>query len=146
MPSERPVGDPRSDLLQQVLTELRHQLETGQAASAETILSAYPSLADDPTLAVAVILCEFQVRQRLGENPDAAEFLRKHPRYEEVLRQRFEDLELVGTTVADVTARTSDSVEATPTPLVTHIEAPDLPEHELLEKLAEAGMGVVYRA
>ena len=63
---------------------------TAQRVPAEEYLRRCPALADDPEAVLEVIYGEFLVRQALGEEPAAAEYLERFPRFAAALREQFQ--------------------------------------------------------
>lgn len=138
------------ELLHKAATELRQHLETGEDCHAETVLSAFPSLASDPHRALELIVLEFQLRRQLGQNPQPSEWYKRFPHWRESLQARLEGTppEVVADskqeTVAVQTAPYCDAQQKTA--VEVEADVPVLGRHEILEEIDRGGMGVIYRA
>src|SRR5262249_41661488 len=70
---------PLPQLAEVVRVEQRQRWQAGQPVSAEAFLQQFPDLQADPDLAVDLIFNEFLLREKLGQQPEPEEYLRRFP-------------------------------------------------------------------
>lgn len=125
----------RQDLSQQALAALiRRQIEVrlrgGGQCVAENYLERFPSVANDPELAIDVIYTEFLTREEVGQQPRLDEYRSRFPQYAQALTEQIEFHRALAATQSD-RASVNDRLEA---------------NYEVLEQIGCGGMGVVFRA
>jgi serine/threonine protein kinase len=132
--------------LHQACDELRQRILAGEDCRAESFFTTFPELVNDPQLAVALIYAEVLARQERNETVDNQELQARFPQWYELLLQRLSAGHVSGAEGVAGATPLSDtdpySARAAPNPEAI----PQLGPHELLEKIKEGGMGVVWRA
>src|SRR5262249_2283205 len=135
------TGDPLRSLLDRLAEEQRLRWRRGDRVSVEVLLEPHPTLGTDPEVLLELIYHEVLLREEDGESPAVDDYLRRFPHLPAALRDQFE----VHGAVRD------DSLFATRPAPPSASEPPrsGLPcvaGFEVLRKLGEGGMGVVYLA
>ena len=136
-------------LLSQIRADQSERWQRGEMVRVEHYLALYPDLADKTEALLDLIAFELRHRLQNGEHPPLEEYLRRFPQLGDALGQVFSstcqnqqparsDSDMLASTVAGPTEENGPSGRPA--------YAPTLPGFEMLEKLGESGMGVVYKA
>jgi tetratricopeptide (TPR) repeat protein len=160
----RGVEPPRALLMELAHLDLELRLKAGEAARVDAYLGRHPQLAEDRRVVVELIAAEFEFRRRRESDLTPESYLTRFPAYRAELSQRFglgagptRTLQSGGALEPGKQPTRGEMNPAVPwsprawsgsgPPLpAAGAEMPAVPGYEILEKLGEGGMGVVYKA
>ncbi|MCK6548525.1 serine/threonine protein kinase, partial [Myxococcota bacterium] len=120
------------------LTSQRARWERGERVSVEELLRQEPEPSSEVVL--DLVYNEIVLREESGDTPSLEEYLRRFPAHADALRLQFEVHDALAN---EVTLPRTGRAVAT---LGARHAPPSVPGFELLERLGEGGMGVVYSA
>ncbi len=140
-----------ADLLAVLCVDQQARWLAGERPGAEDYLAAYPALNDDPEHAVELIYAEFLLRERLGDPPAADEFPARFPAHAVRLRQQIELHRALADEPSTFTSPSRAEWSLPPTRLAPAAGTPSrnwpsVPGYELVRKLGQGGMGIVFEA
>ena len=132
-----PVDTGVEQQLRAACARLDRQLRAGGDERSERLLAEAPALAEQTDAALELIYTEYVIREELGQQPRRADFLARFPQWRTGLEEQFRVHELLcaGSTIP----------YAAPDAVIAE-RAAECGPYELLEKIAQGSMAVVWKA
>jgi len=136
------LADPAESVIEPQLraacARLDRQLRAGADERAERLFAEWPALAAKVDAALELIYTEFVIREELGQQPRCADFLARFPQWRSGLEEQFRVHELL---------RDGGTIPyAVPVPAAAEPVEAAVGAYELLEKIAQGSMAVVWKA
>jgi hypothetical protein len=128
-----------ADRLEWIRADQKQRWAAGKRVPMEAYLSL-PVIGASGDLAIDLIYSEYLLRQERREAPDPEEYLRRFPQHADPLRRLF----LVDSALMSMGEAGLEPPAAEPTPAVSAL--PTIGKYMILDKLAEGGQGIVFRA
>jgi hypothetical protein len=75
--------------LMDLVADQERRCQQGDLMLLEAYLAAYPGLEEDTDTVIELLLREYRLRRESGESPTLAEYIRRFPQYDEILRRQF---------------------------------------------------------
>jgi WD40 repeat protein/serine/threonine protein kinase len=109
----------------------------------EDYVRQHPELGSSDRLSLELVLEEYRVRQRWGDQPPHQEYLQRFPDHGPLLQEQLAQVDSDLSAEENTQYRQITSSNTVPSPALASGRFGD---YELLEEIARGGMGVVYKA